>query len=1245
MHEQKQIYSLRKLSVGLASVIVGTCFFISNNGQQVKADTVNVGEQQTSTVIQQDSSKKQEQDSNEQNDQTNVSNSKTEQQQSTNEQNDVENVETTQNNEKTLENISDSAKAIDENTSKTVTKSAESENNQKFDQIKNQLKQELNNNKDLNKSATPDVSKETDQAQITQKDDTTAKTNTLNVIKASQAPIAENMLKEDKTEVKENQDWADPAKQGFHKTTAGWTKLQQGKGYDAVANNISTTITYMNSTTEKATKVSGYINHNIGDAGITFHVNIDKKDIVKNKNILLTSIPVLHNYDPNKQYSYISNGDGSINRKLYDKFGHELGSIIATTKSDPKTGNGFEYDFLLNVTSDDKFASNLDFTYNIPYAMAVWNSDYRLLKDVSIDKTLKYNLITPQDKRFELDFNINKNYSMSWWTPIAHATLNTDNNPTFTVNPTWYDFWDPTYSTIGSEDNGLKDLATTRVVKITPNEGQKLSLATVYNRNIWYWVNDKGQFGNQLETYHDVYCGQHKLGDNLTADQVLAQTPDHSVGYSEQSDGSLVIAYKLHNLDFKASKNDLDNAINPSYFKNIQIPGYSDADKAKIINATEDYYAKHNYSSTAFSPVCILYFDKAKPCVFTITDLTPNKTHFKGNTTEYMVSGTKAIDTTLIKPINIKYIDDTDPNNKLSSDVKTFNTDDDLTLTIGKDFMFPSSYELSDSQPDLTKFNYDPTTKTFHYGVVKDTNPDIVIHVKHKIVKGVSGDDKMLDNYPNIKKALNASIKLVANYTYPDNGKFTDERAYPKQRVNSLTLKRSADVDLTTDSIISGTTGAWSAVNQNGIAFNNGLVSSGSNFGEILPKGYTLQNGSDTTTNAFNTDAFQTSARNAFADLRNTGGSVTKAFNYVIKADPQKIQVKFVDDDDPNKAQVGDIIIMNGVTDGQADFKDTIAAYNQDQAKYYVLAKDQTDPNALKHTFIANDSTVLTVHLKHQHAKSTVQSPATRTIVVHMPDGTTKTYVQTIGFVNNLDKDLVTNKTTNIYTVDASKSNVTVNGTVDSSIGAYRKTGNDYKFASFVLPKIPGYKAVVKTVANPVNPASALFAVSFMALPKPATSVPNNTKPAETVSPATPVAIEVAKPIKTEPKVTIFATPKAIDLSNDAVTTTPDVSTWQVADEPDQDTYHVSNGKYAVELPHISNAQLHVIANDSTKDSILFGYKGQNSKYVFKIKFVNGHYLLTTYKIKSGKLVKLIDYNFIKSSKMIDVILDWLQLE
>lgn len=136
---------------------------------------------------------------------------------------------------------------------------------------------------------------------------------------------------------------------------------------------------------------------------------------------------------------------------------------------------------------------------------------------------------------------------------------------------------------------------------------------------------------------------------------------------------------------------------------------------------------------------------------------------------------------------------------------------------------------------------------------------------------------------------------------------------------------------------------------------------------------------------------------------------------------------------------------------------------------------------------------------------------------------------------------------------------------------------------------------------------------------------------------------EVTKLIETEPNVA--DTSKVIDLSNDVVTTTPKGITWQVANEPERDAYRVSNGKYTVELPHINNTQLHILANDSTKDSVLFTYKGQNTKYVFNIKFANGHYLLTTSEIKSGKLVKLIDYNFIKASKVSDLILDWFKLK
>ena len=202
----------------------------------------------------------------------------------------------------------------------------------------------------------------------------------------------------------------------------------------------------------------------------------------------------------------------------------------------------------------------------------------------------------------------------------------------------------------------------------------------------------------------------------------------------------------------------------------------------------------------------------------------------------------------------------------------------------------------------------------------------------------------------------------------------------------------------------------------------------------------------------------------------------------------------------------------------------------------------------------------------------------------------------------------------------------------DKLVLAHKNVDGTVSFDAIKLPQIPNYKAVIN------NPTSTLFTVSFIALPKTTMPASNDVKP---------VTIEVTKPIvaKTEHKAITPIAIKTIDLLNDVVPTPSDVSTWHVANELERDTYRVSNGKYTVELPHISNAQLHVIANDSTKDSVFFTYKGQNVKYIFNIKFVNGHYLLTTYEIKSGKLVKLIDCNFVESSKMIETILEWLQLK
>ena len=373
--------------------------------------------------------------------------------------------------------------------------------------------------------------------------------------------------------------------------------------------------------------------------------------------------------------------------------------------------------------------------------------------------------------------------------------------------------------------------------------------------------------------------------------------------------------------------------------------------------------------------------------------------------------------------------------------------------------------------------------------------------------------------------------------------------------------------------------------------------------------------------------------------------------SFIVAPKTTSVNVKFTDVDsnrdqdiDAVKAELAKIITLTGTVGSKIDFRQVTIPTN------FELSGDL--PSA---TFGDVDS--VTIQLKHKTETSVESLPATRTINVHLPNGTTKVYQQIIGYQRDVVTDLVTKTVTHgTWTVNDVTSSFTIDGVKQLEHSYVLRNGN-YNFAGIKLPKVPGYKAFIKTIPNPVNPARSLFTVSFMALPKPVTLAPNDVEPAKTVTSATTVAtIEVANLIKTESKVAttpktinlsddiVATTPKTINLSDYIITNTPKEATWQIANEPERDTYRVSNGKYTVELPHINNTQLHVIANDSTKDSILFTYKGQNTKYVFNIKFANGHYLLTTYEIKSGKLVKLIDYNFIKSSKMSDIILDWFKL-
>ena len=172
------------------------------------------------------------------------------------------------------------------------------------------------------------------------------------------------------------------------------------------------------------------------------------------------------------------------------------------------------------------------------------------------------------------------------------------------------------------------------------------------------------------------------------------------------------------------------------------------------------------------------------------------------------------------------------------------------------------------------------------------------------------------------------------------------------------------------------------------------------------------------------------------------------------------VTVHFFDDIGTNQDNAPKDITLNNQVVGQALTIDAI----KDNPK---LANYNLVPGA-SYTVAAN--TPWLVHVTHKTSEHDASLPATRTICVHRPDGTTQTTVQTIGYKYTVTHDLVTNQDFNsepIFDKDTTETVVTTvdkNGEstsqTDKSTVFYTKAsdGKYYNFNSFKLPTFPGYK-------------------------------------------------------------------------------------------------------------------------------------------------------------------------------------------
>ena len=239
-------------------------------------------------------------------------------------------------------------------------------------------------------------------------------------------------------------------------------------------------------------------------------------------------------------------------------------------------------------------------------------------------------------------------------------------------------------------------------------------------------------------------------------------------------------------------------------------------------------------------------------------------------------------------------------------------------------------------------------------------------------------------------------------------------------------------------------------------------------------------------------------------DFTNSGGIPYGPLYVVLIPNKQQNTIKFVDDDNEG-AQIGKEQTIVGVTDQTVDL-------NLQIPKNYELAKGTELPTSFKFAQ-SNTQTPIEIHLKHKTETSVESLPATRTINVHLPNGTTKVYQQVIGYQRDVITDLVTKEVTHgTWNVNDVTSSFTIDGVKQLERSYVLKNGN-YNYASVKLPHLNGYKA--KLIRDKANPA--MFFVSFMAVPQQSS---NETQPSDNVqSPRKPIPAKqkLAQPIQTRP--------------------------------------------------------------------------------------------------------------------------------
>ena len=731
--EKLQHYSIRKLSVGAASVLIGLSFVGMGRTTQVKADMVNENQQQ---VVKTQKVENTSADTQASPDNTQASDSKS------NLNNDQ-----TQSNEKATNVTSTivSRKSVrgsgQLNTSSTTNETPED-----------------------NSKATTALRTSKNEEKIVENNENKIETTTLNLNQKVDPKVLNANLVESKAQVQNqgNNDLAtttDPSKlskddfaEGTHWTVAGWTSASPNA---KVAKSSS--FTYDDPSAENLDLSSDF---RTLQNGATIKATIDKNDIVKGNKILLASVNTTkgnRQQDQNiilKDANYINTTENQIN---FDN--QVIGYISGETR------NNFEADYYLNVTNTLDLASDpeIDFKLNsvvTQFSVAEITDTPIGNAGVDFDNAAKdigstYYLVTnSQVIPIAITASTISGYS------VPDNTNRVENVYVDAVVSNYQYYGGVVYGSVSDNQNlqGVQKISAINH-KLDPDSQTWVAVRTryytIYNNQI-YWTT--GAPANNSYNYNPFASSKIKtvkLANNLSSADVLAQTEPDTVTSSYQNDGSYIVAYNITPTTLSAGgKTYVENVVPHETVINNQLRDQ----KQNAVNQTLDYYQQRNWVPTQADILIALNTKgpKTQNDVETVTDLTPNSS-VPVRTNNYIVNGA-TFDGELYKHAGVEYVDDVN-GAVISKDLITGrkNADTNYLVTV------PNGYVLASNNADGKNYRWDASKKNVIYTFAEDqkqndSNP-IVVHLTH-------GRKDLVDS--NV-------IAETIHYNYADGSKAADD--------------------------------------------------------------------------------------------------------------------------------------------------------------------------------------------------------------------------------------------------------------------------------------------------------------------------------------------------------------------------------------------------------------------------------------------------------------------------------------